>query len=266
MSLICKIVCSVSSQASHTNHDGNIPMTTDSTGFFSDPKVIISLIALAISLASVIFTLANQWEQNRRWDTLNLGLVQIIDQKFIMFKELSNEEVSVIDWGYNPTLYKVVKDNVHQNRVTMPYELVLMDSNNVRIPNSNGTHTLSGALKEIERLNLQVKPNIFKHYQIKFDVKNTGSTTAKEVNIKMMTHILGDDKAKIILDPTVPIDLYPSRETSAIADLFIPINDDLPLFRNFSAVITYKDVNNKQNTTEWKMIYDREQNYWTYSK
>jgi hypothetical protein len=43
-------------------------MAGDSSGFFSDPKNAISLFALLTSIVSLVWTLASQWEQNRRWD------------------------------------------------------------------------------------------------------------------------------------------------------------------------------------------------------
>lgn len=71
-------------------------MTTEPTdSFFSDPKVILSLLAIGISLISFIWTLANQWEQNRRWNSLNAAAVELKAVKFkvyrIDFKDLHNK-------------------------------------------------------------------------------------------------------------------------------------------------------------------------------
>lgn len=58
------------------------------SSFFSDPKVIISLFAIVISIISLIWTLGNQWEQNRRWNKLNEANVILKDAKLLKWKKL----------------------------------------------------------------------------------------------------------------------------------------------------------------------------------
>ncbi len=76
-------------------------MSVNTQSFFSDPKVAISLFALIISIISLIWTFSSQWEQNRRWDALNLGKVELTDG-FIMWKEITREEAISMKWGYEP--------------------------------------------------------------------------------------------------------------------------------------------------------------------
>lgn len=241
-------------------------MTTDTPSFFADPKVVVSLIAIVISLGSLIWTLANQWEQNRRWDALNLGRVQLSDVGFIIWKELSKEEALSTNWGYKPTLYSVVQDRVHLGKYQMPYELVLMDSNNVRIPNSNGFYTLVEAQQETERLKPQTQPNVLKHYQVQFNFKNTGSTSSKETSIRITAQISGNDKPLDIFKSIEPIDLLPSSSINAVSNFYVPLNAALPQIMKFSAFITYKDAHDKINTRELPIVYDEGQNYWTYGR
>lgn len=91
-------------------------MATDNSGFFSDPKNAISLFALLISITSLIWTLASQWEQNRRWDAVNLGRVELTDVGFIIWREISKEEALSTNWGYKPTLYSAVQNRVYKGQ------------------------------------------------------------------------------------------------------------------------------------------------------
>lgn len=49
----------------------NLNSMDNESNFFSDPKVIISILAIIISIFTLIWTLGNQAEQNRRWNKLN---------------------------------------------------------------------------------------------------------------------------------------------------------------------------------------------------
>ena len=77
----------------------------ESSHFFSDPKVILSLFALLISSVSLIWTLANEWEQNRRWDNLNSANIAIKEVKMTKWKELTKDEAMKTHWGYGPSIY-----------------------------------------------------------------------------------------------------------------------------------------------------------------
>ena len=239
-------------------------MTADTPSFFTDPKVAISLIAILISLSSLIWTFANQWEQNSRWDALNLGRVELTDVGFIIWKELSKEEALSTNWGYNPTLYSVVQERVHTGKYQLPYELILMDSNNVRIPNSNGFFTLTEAQQEIERLKLQGNPQIFKHYQVQFNFKNTGSTSSKDTTIKITAQIPATENPTEIFKSVEPTDLLPSSSINAVANFFVPLDATLPRIMKFSVLLAYKDAHGAINTRELPIVYDEEQNYWIY--
>lgn len=61
--------------------------------FFGDVKGPLALLAVIISVISLYATISNQAEQNRRWEALNLGRIDLTDESFTMFKELSKEEL-----------------------------------------------------------------------------------------------------------------------------------------------------------------------------
>ncbi len=243
-------------------------MVTDTPSFFADPKNAISLFALLISITSLIWTLASQWEQNRRWDALNLSRVELTDVGFIIWKEMSKEEALSTNWGYKPTLYSVVQNRIHQGKYQLPYELVLMDSDNKGIPDSHGFFTLVEAQQEIARLGLKPPGNlqVFRHYQIQFNFKNTGSTAAKENTIRITAHMPDAEKPVDVFASVEPIDLLPASTINAVANLFVPLNAALPQIMKFSVTLTYKDAHGVVNTRGLPIVYDASQNYWTYGR
>lgn len=99
----------------------------ENPSFFSDPKVIISILALVISVASLIWTLANQWGQNRRWEKLNNANPELKEVRLINWKEITAEEVHSTEWGYKPDIYAKGEAT---NNYTLPYHLIARDSAN----------------------------------------------------------------------------------------------------------------------------------------
>jgi hypothetical protein len=110
-----------------------------------------------------------------------------------------------------------------------------MDSNNKRIPDSNGFFTVAEAQQEIARLGLKPPGNmqVFRHYQIQFDFKNTGSTAAKENTIKIIAHMPDTDKPVDVFTSVESIDLLPTSTINAVANLFVPLNTVLPQIIKF---------------------------------
>lgn len=91
-------------------------MSDNTQSFFSDPKVAISLLALVVSIVSLIWTLANQWNQNKKWDALNLAKIEVSDQGFVIWKELSEEQIRLMKWGYEPTIFQHNENRVYTGR------------------------------------------------------------------------------------------------------------------------------------------------------
>jgi len=239
-------------------------MSSEAQRFFSDPKVALSVFAIFISAFSLFWTLANQWEQNRRWDMLNVGRVELTDVGFIIWKELSKEEALVTNWGYNPTLYSVVQDRVHRGKYQLPYELVLMTLDGSRIPHSNGFFTLLEAEDEAKRLHLQGNPPIYKHYQVQLDFRNTGSTTSKETTIKVTARLPDSQEPAVVFNSVEPVDVLPSSSINAAANIFVPLDVAFPHPLRFQILLGYKDVHGRAASREIPVIYDESQNYWTH--
>lgn len=245
-------------------------MSDDSQGFFSDPKVAISLLALLISIASLIWTLASQSEQNRRWDVLNLSRVELTDVGFIIWREVSKEEALSINWGHKPTLFAGIENRVYTGKYRLPYELVLVDSSTKnRITGSNGFFTLQEAEQEVLRLGLRAttsKPAVFKHYSVQFDFKNTGSTIATDTKVNITSEEPNTGKSIEVFNSLQAVDLLPSTSINVVAELYTPITTELPAVLKFTISLIYKDAHKKEIKRDIPVTYDSTRNYWTYGR
>lgn len=242
-------------------------MADNTEGFFSDPKVAISLVALAISILSLIWTLANQWNQNKRWDALNLAKIELEDEGFIIWKELSKEEVLSTKWGYEPTIFQNIEDRRYTDRYQLLNCLALLDlGTNSRVPNSGIAFTLSEIEQEIIRLGLISKPEkaaSSKMYQIQFKLKNMGATPATEIRVKISVEssLKGLNGDLFLSDQDVEV--YPSGTMNATAIFYVPVFEKLPDMMNFNVNVTYKRADGSKVDKNIPVTYDSKRNFWS---
>jgi len=88
-------------------------MNNFSSNFWSDPKIWIAILAIVISIFDFIFLIWFRWDQNKRWDELNLARVELSNAYFIAWEEVDKQTVFSRDWGYNPSIHGVINENGH---------------------------------------------------------------------------------------------------------------------------------------------------------
>ena len=202
--------------------------------------------AVIVSVISLYATISNQAEQNRRWEALNLGRIDLTDESFTMFKELSKEELGASNWGYIPFAFPRQEGRVMTERMQLPYELVLWDANNKRrLPLSNGFFKLPQAQLEFARLGINASHQsvqVLKHYQVVFEFKNTGSTTVSDFEMNITVESPTKDAPLSVFNSRSRPDLLPGGTGNAAVDFYSPINEMLPEIMNFKVSVKYKDI------------------------
>jgi hypothetical protein len=154
---------------------------TESPSFFGDPKVMISLFAILIAAFSLIWTFANQWEQNRKWDKLNEGNPEILEIRLQNWKEFSKEEAMKTQWGYDPLLFEKGEAT---DKYVVPYYLTLRDVNtNKLLPNVNPVYTISEVDQVLKSIDYKGKVIINRLFKPKFGIENMGKTEVRELSI-----------------------------------------------------------------------------------
>lgn len=234
--------------------------------FFSDLKGPLALLALLISGISLFWTVSYQLEQNRRWDSLNLGRVDLMEVNLTMFKEMSKQEVDSTDWGYLPFTFPRMEGRLITQHVQIPYELVLWDkATNKRVPFSNGVFTISESKKELERLGFNPSPTniqVLKQYQVLFDFKNTGATPIKDFQIDITTDSGKSGQSTNVFSSRSKPDLLPDGTGNATVDFYSPVNERLPDTINFNVSLKFENVNEQQITRNIPLKYDSLHDYW----
>jgi hypothetical protein len=120
-----------------------------------DAKAVISIIALIVSVSSLGWTIFNQIDQNKRWDSLNLGDVDLTDLHLLTWKTISDEEFRKTNWGYQVRVYPEMVNGSGTGKMLVPFNLILEKVGiKSRIENSNYFFTKDECLQEIERLGL----------------------------------------------------------------------------------------------------------------
>lgn len=234
--------------------------------FFSDLKGPLALLALLISVISLFWTVSNQLEQNRRWDSLNLGRVDLTEVNLTMFKEMSKQEVDSTDWGYIPFTFPRMEGRLVTQQVQIPYELILWDTTtNKRIPFSNGFFTIPESKKELERHGLNPPPaniQVLKHYQVVFEFKNTGATPIRDFQIDITTDGIKAGQLTHVFSSRSKSDLLPDGTTNAIVDFYVPVYERLPDIVNFNVNLKFENVNDQEITRNIPLKYDSLHDYW----
>lgn len=234
----------------------------ETSNFFSDPKVIIALVALSISIIGFIWTFANQWEQNRRWDKINAANVTIKEVKLARFKELSKEEAMNTPWGYEPLIYSTEILNVYQ----LPFYLVARGSKTGEILNDfNQVFTINEVEKELKRISFTDKIILNKVFRPHFVLENLGKTDANDLSIKIEIKWLDNDWRNAFTS-NAEITLAAGQASNVSFGFEIPIEGKLPPVINFKIKLAYNDVNSNKIVKEIKAKWTSNDNYWSYGE
>lgn len=233
----------------------------ENPSFFSDPKMIISILALVISVASLIWTLANQWEQNRRWEKLNNANPELKEVRLINWKEITAEEAHSTEWGYKPDIYAKGEAT---NNYTLPYHLIARDSANNKIEGINQAFTIAEIEQELHRIHYEGKNVIVnKFFRPKFVFENMGKTETRELSISIDSK-LPDQDWQNAFTSNASINLAGGHSSTVNFDFELPVNLKLPQQISFRVFLKFKDVNNKTIEKFINVKWTPNDNFWSY--
>ncbi len=234
---------------------------TETRSFFGDPKVIISLLALLIAAISLIWTFANQWEQNRKWDKLNEGNPEILEIRFQNWKEFTKEQALNIQWGYDPLLFE--RGEASEKYVT-PYCLVMRDANtNERIPNSNPVYSIPEAELELKRIGFNGKAVLYRFFKPIFGIENMGKTEVRDLSIYIDAK-LPDKEWERAFTSNANINLTASQRSTVTFSLELPLESILPKQISFKIHFSFLDYKNNWNEKIIGSKWTSNDNFWSY--
>lgn len=227
-------------------------------GFFSDPKIWISLFSLGISVFTFIYSLYNQSEQNRRWDIINLANPAIRDMKMVRRKQFQADVANRINWGYPTTMYREEGTDV----IFLPYFLKIYDANsNQELNGANPVFTMDEARAEATRLGFTGSILVRKHLRAKFDIENIGKTEAK--NFRALVEVKPPGQTWQTLPPLAPIQAFGPGVTVFYETSF-SVSADTHTLGNvqFKFNFQFEDMNGQVRSKTAETTWISESNVW----
>ena len=235
-------------------------MSTDSPGFFSDPKVLLSLLALFISISSLLWTLADQWEQNRRWDALNAGTVELKQARFYTWRELTHDEAFSTDWGYSPLIFG---SSEVWNKFRLVYFLQPRDpATGSPVSGANPVFTIPELEAEVKRLGIQQSIIVYKAFRPTFIFENIGKTEVADCNISIAIRL--DGGWQPAFHSNAPLRIPAGQPVNVSFDFAIPITQVLPKQIDFRIHIDFVNIHEKHHSREVVASWESERDYWFY--
>ena len=231
------------------------------SSFFSDPKVVLSLLALLVSIVALIWTLANQAEQNRRWEKLNAANPEIKQIKMVTYKEVTKDEAMKTNWGYDPLIYAKGEAT---NIFYLPYFLSLYDlTTNEKISKANPVFTFSEIEAELKRIGHSNKIMVFKHFKPKFEIENMGKISVENLSIQIDAKIPGQEWQSAFTS-NAQITLSGGQVSTIITDFELPVNIALPAQISFKITFTWIDIHSKNLSKTINAKWTTNDNFWSY--
>jgi len=218
--------------------------------------IVISLLALGISIASIGVSIWSSVEQKRQWRATSLGRVEITDVSFISWRTYSEEELKNTKWGYKVGLQPILEDNKVSKLYSLPSRLIAYDPTNKRpYPNVTGL-TLDEIQSKLQ--NSQGLPNSVipaKQFQLQWRLQNVGATAVSDFKIAVDKK-LPDSEQWEESDWGQPAEVGPGRIVSKLLDLFAPVNLALPEKMSFRVRLEYVNIENDKIERSIPVYYD----------
>lgn len=233
---------------------------SNNTNFFSDPKIVISIIAIIISLISLIWTLSNQYEQNRRWDKLNAANIVIERAILKRYKSITKEKAMQTNWGYDPNIYGSDFDDQY----IIPYKLIAIDkTNEQQITKINSCYTLDEIKNELIRINYKGDIYVLKHFEPKFEIINKGKTVAQINYLKVEAKVDGNNWQEAFSSKNT-IELTNDQISTIEIEMNYPISNTIPDIIQFRISIVYIDIHGNKIDKEINTKWISKNNSWAY--
>lgn len=237
-------------------------MSADS-GFFSDPKVMISLLALLVSIVAVVWSLANQWDQNRRWKSINAANIVLRETKMLPWERIGGTEAKSRNWGYLPEIF----GGDLKDEFLLLSAIKLRDaSRNMPINGAAMFSTSQEAAAEAKRLGLSKHVSLTKTLRPFFQFENIGKTIAYKTNITIdvMEAVSPEKKWRRAFEANSRPDVGPGQQTSSYVDIGLP--SDMKVEKlSFRINVEFEDLDKVKKSSEIMLSWDGMANYWHYS-
>lgn len=237
------------------------PDPAEDTGFFSDMKVLISLLAFVLSCIALAWTFTNKMQEEQRWAAINSANLVLQDGKMLPAAKLSQADAEAKPWGYQPTLF----NGELQNETLLYSVLMLRDAKSAKpLEAAHRVNTVDEATQEMARLNLAPdQVSLARVLRAAFALHNIGRTTARHVILtaEMQNPSGKDGNWHSVYAETLQSDIGPTQSRTIRFDVPLPL-DSIPKTLSFRLHAEYEDDSGKPRTTDMTLSWDGVKNVW----
>ncbi len=235
--------------------------TEGNARLFSDPKAIVSSMAFLLSIISLFWTIGNQSDQNRRWDTLNAATVEFTEGKFYTWREMTREETFGTKWGYDPLILGTQEG---WNKFRLIYCIQLRDpTSGVVLPHSNPVFTVAEAHAEARRIGITSGIALFRVFRSLFVFENGGKSDARDCSIQVNIKT-GADSWRPAFASNAPIRIPAGHKFNVSFDFALPLDTAVPDTIRFKIHVDFTDIHGKRSDRDLVVGWDSKQDYWFY--
>jgi hypothetical protein len=233
----------------------------DNNGFWTDPKIYISILAIIISIVSLIFTISNQVDQNSKWDKLNQPNLILKEVKFLNWNEVTKDDALKTEWGYKPVLYQKTGSF---NHYVLPYFIsIYKKDSNQRVSNANISFTINQIVAELNKLKIKSEDVIlYRLFRNVMVIENIGKTNAKKIFSTVKAKM--DNQWVDAFTANTKIELSTNQTSSISFDIELPLFKDIPQELDFIIYLEWENTNNKKEKKSIAVKWTSQDNYWSY--
>lgn len=153
---------------------------------------VLSVFAIIISGLTILWSIVNQRNQDKKWDQLNAANPIIKEFNFVRFKEITGQEANSTNWGYiNPLIYTLGESS---GKYFLPYYLAILHSETKeKIKDSNLVFTIEDVEKEMSRLDKSMPIIVSKCFKVKIHIENIGRITLNDLTVLIHMRLPNQD-------------------------------------------------------------------------
>lgn len=226
-----------------------------------DLKEMISLLALIIAIVSLIWTIINQCNQNRKWDNLNIGNPGVFEIKLKNWKELSKEEAMNTKWGYDPSIYGK-SDSI--DGYILPYSISIRSAqSNELIPNTNPVFSILEVNEELKRIDCKEQVNLFRLFKPIIWIENMGKTEVRNLMIYIDAEQPNNEWVRAFTS-NARINLAGAKISTVYFDFELSLDSKIPDQLRFKIYFSYEDCKKKKKKKIIGVKWTSQDNIWSY--
>jgi hypothetical protein len=188
----------------------------------------------------------NQAEQNRKWEMLNKGYLDLESIDFMVFKEIDQEKFNKENWGYKNGFVQSAERGKMNDKVSLITTLVLWDSVKNAPVKENPFYTVSECKAAMKRNNLSLSTPIYQNYIINVEMKNMGSLPMNNLTFSTTATVNKEavlDISKSANGSSTGFNLSPNKSASIQSKFYVPLDTELISPIKIEITANYNDGN-----------------------